>query len=73
VFAIAGRGLGARLIVNAASGRLADTPIAATDQALAVCPTGALLAKRRGYAVPIGRRVFDLNPVGSTADGTRHG
>jgi [NiFe] hydrogenase diaphorase moiety small subunit len=73
VFAVAGRGLGARLIVNAASGRLADTPIAATDQALAVCPTGALLAKRRGYAVPIGRRVFDLNPVGSTADGTRHG
>jgi len=67
VFAIGGRGIGARLIVNAASGRLADTAIAATDQALAVCPTGALLPKRRGFAVPIGQRVFDLKPIGAIA------
>lgn len=67
VFAIAGRGIGARLIVNAASGHLADTAIAATDRALAVCPTGALLAKRRGFAVPIGQRVFDLKPVSAIA------
>lgn len=73
VFAVAGRGLGSRLIVNATSGRLADTPIAATDQALAVCPTGALLAKRQGYAVPIGRRIFDLRPVGAAASGGRNG
>ena len=63
VFAVAGRGMGTRLIVNAASGRLADTTIAAGDQALAVCPTGALLPKRRGFAVPIGRRQFDLRPI----------
>jgi len=63
VFGIGGRGIRKRLIVNAASGRLADTGVAVADKAFEVCPTGALLAKRRGFAVPIGRRVFDLKPI----------
>ena len=67
VFAIGGRGIRARLIVNASSGRLADTTLAVTDRAVDVCPTGALLPKRRGYSVPIGQRVYDLAPIGSSA------
>ena len=74
VFAIGGRGIRARLIVNASSGRLADTALAASDHAIEVCPTGALLPKRRGFAVPIGRRVFDLKPVSmiTPGPGTQH-
>jgi [NiFe] hydrogenase diaphorase moiety small subunit len=68
VFALAGRGIGTRLIVNAASGRLADTNVAATDRAVHVCPVGAILPKRRGFAVPIGERVFDLKPISAVAD-----
>ena len=59
VFGISGRGIGTRLVVNAASGRLGDTNFAATDKAAHVCPTGAILIKRQGYKIPIGQRTFD--------------
>ncbi len=67
VFALSGRGIGKHLIVNAESGRLADTELAATDKAMAVCPVGALLRKRRGFAVPIGQRTFDRQTVAEHA------
>jgi [NiFe] hydrogenase diaphorase moiety small subunit len=67
VFAIGGRGIHSRLIVNSASGRLADTDLAAGDRAVRVCPTGALLRKRQGFAVPIGRRLYDLKPIDAVA------
>jgi [NiFe] hydrogenase diaphorase moiety small subunit len=75
VFAISGRGMRARLAVNAPSGRLADTPLALTDKAMGVCPTGALLPKRVGFTVPIGRRKFDLKPIAASARAaeTKHG
>jgi [NiFe] hydrogenase diaphorase moiety small subunit len=63
VFAITGRGIRAHLVVNAASGRLADTDMAIGDRAMHVCPVGVILPKRRGFAVPIGKRVFDLKPI----------
>jgi [NiFe] hydrogenase diaphorase moiety small subunit len=68
VFALSGRGIGTRLIVNSRSGHLADTNVAPTDRAVHVCPVGAILPKRRGFAVPIGRRVFDLKPISAVAD-----
>lgn len=63
VFAIGGHGSGAHLIVNSASGRLGDSDIAAGDRAAAVCPVGAILPKRRGFATPIGQRRFDAAPA----------
>ena len=30
---------------------------------MTVCPVGAILPKRRGFAVPIGRRRYDLKPL----------
>jgi [NiFe] hydrogenase diaphorase moiety small subunit len=63
VFALAGRGLGKHLIVNAVSGRLADTNVAVTDKAVEVCPVGVILRKGVGFAVPIGRRHYDRSPV----------
>jgi [NiFe] hydrogenase diaphorase moiety small subunit len=63
VFGIGGRGIKARLIVNSASGRLADTNLSVTDRAAEVCPTGALIRKRHGFTVPIGKRLYDHHDI----------
>jgi [NiFe] hydrogenase diaphorase moiety small subunit len=64
VFAIAGRGINAHLIVNSPSGKLVDSDLALDDMATHICPVGAILIKERGYEVPIGRRTFDLHQIG---------
>ncbi|HUW36753.1 MAG TPA: 2Fe-2S iron-sulfur cluster-binding protein [Rhodocyclaceae bacterium] len=63
VFALSGRGIRTHLVVNAVSGRLADTDIDAADRAASVCPVGVILKKRRGFAVPIGKRRYDAQPI----------
>lgn len=68
VFALSGRGIDTRLIVNAASGRLADTDVALEDKAMQVCPVGAIVRKRQGFAVPIGERDFDRAPISETPE-----
>jgi len=67
VFALSGRGIRKHLIVNAESGRLADTDIALTDKAMEVCPVGVILKKGVGFAVPIGERRYDKRPVSAQA------
>jgi len=67
VFALAGRGLDKHLIVDAESGRLADTAVAVTDKAVEVCPVGVILRKRVGFVTPIGQRRFDERPVSAQA------
>ena len=59
VFALKGRGIDKKLAVNAESGRLADTDFAADDAAAHICPVGVILHKRVGFAVPIGKRMYD--------------
>lgn len=63
VFAIGGHGIGTHLVVDSPSGRLGDSAIALGDRAAHICPVGAILPKRRGFAVPIGERRFDRAPV----------
>lgn len=63
VFSIAGRGRGAHLAVNSASGKLGDTDFALDDKAAEVCPVGAILPKRVGFRVPIGQRSFDQSLI----------
>lgn len=63
-FDFIGRGAHKRLHVNAEA-RLADTDAAAEDRAVAACPVGSLLRKRVGYALPVGRRAYDHQPIGS--------
>ena len=67
-FALAGRGIKTRLIVNSRTGRLCDTDVTVADRAVHVCPVGVILHKRRGFAIPIGQRVFDLKPISARAD-----
>jgi [NiFe] hydrogenase diaphorase moiety small subunit len=59
VFAIGGHGIGTHLLINSDSGRLGDSALSVDDRAAHICPVGALLPKRVGFAVPIGQRTFD--------------
>ena len=72
VFGLSGRGINTHLVVNSASGQLGDTDIAVTDKAVQVCPTGAILIKRRGFTVPIGQRVFDHITIKDLQTGGGH-
>ena len=64
VFALSGRGIRKHLIVNAESGRLVDTSFSLGDKAAHVCPVGVIIEKGRGFALPIGRRRYDIQPIG---------
>jgi [NiFe] hydrogenase diaphorase moiety small subunit len=68
VFAVSGRGIHSRLIVDAPSGKLGDTDFSLGDQAARVCPVGAILPKRGAFAVPIGRRRYDRAPIRRIGD-----
>ena len=63
VFALSGHGIDSHLVVNSASGLLGDTDMALDDRAAHICPVGVILPKRRGFAVPIGARRFDVAAV----------
>jgi [NiFe] hydrogenase diaphorase moiety small subunit len=67
VFQFVGRGAHKRVAVNAKS-RLADTNLDVTDEAVNVCPVGAILKKRVGYATPVGSRLYDHEPIGSDVE-----
>jgi [NiFe] hydrogenase diaphorase moiety small subunit len=63
VFGFVGRGAHKKIAVSSGT-RLRDTQADVTDQALDVCPVGALLRKRVGFAVPVGQRLYDKVPIG---------
>jgi [NiFe] hydrogenase diaphorase moiety small subunit len=67
VFALAGRGRASHIVVNAPSGKLGDTDFALTDRAASICPVGAILRKEVGFAVPIGQRLYDREPISNLA------
>jgi [NiFe] hydrogenase diaphorase moiety small subunit len=67
VFALGGRGRDKHLQVNSSSGLLRDSAAAAGDKAMDVCPVGAILHKRVGFATPIGQRRFDEAPISAVA------
>ncbi len=73
VFALSGRGIKTHLIVNAASGHLADTNFTIDDKAAKVCPVGVILNKRNGFAVPIGERTYDKAPIGAQVEAVTEG
>jgi [NiFe] hydrogenase diaphorase moiety small subunit len=72
VFALSGRGINKHLIVNAESGLLKDTDVDVNDQAVHICPTGAILVKRTGYRVPIGERIYDHQQIDQVALASEH-
>jgi [NiFe] hydrogenase diaphorase moiety small subunit len=64
VFQFVGRGPDKRVGINARA-RLSDTDVDMTDEVMDVCPVGALMRKRVGFAVPVGERKYDGSPIGS--------
>jgi [NiFe] hydrogenase diaphorase moiety small subunit len=69
VFQFVGRGSEKRVAVNSEA-NLADTDLDVMDKSVDVCPVGAILRKRVGYAVPVGKRAYDLQPIGSDIEQT---
>ena len=72
VFAISGRGINKRLIINSKTGKLKDSAINVNDCAAHICPTGAILIKRTGYKTPIGQRVYDHQQIDEVALAKEH-
>ena len=70
VFGFVGRGPDKRVAVNADAG-LSGTDLDSADKAADVCPVGAIVRKRVGYAVPIGQRDYDTTPIGSDIEARR--
>jgi [NiFe] hydrogenase diaphorase moiety small subunit len=68
VFSVSGRGIGSHLVINSPSGKLGDSEFSASDKAAHVCPVGAILHRNRGYGRPIGKRLYDLQPVSVVGD-----
>ena len=67
VFDFVGRGADKRVAVNAEAD-LADTELKAADKACDICPVGAIIRKRTGYRLPIGQRLYDHQPIGSSIE-----
>jgi len=70
VFQFVGRSGQKRIAVNAQA-RLGGTDLSVTDKAAELCPVGAILKKRVGFAVPVGQRAYDKQPIGSEIETTR--
>ncbi|MCW9014076.1 MAG: 2Fe-2S iron-sulfur cluster-binding protein [Gammaproteobacteria bacterium] len=68
IFAISGRGMDSRLVINSTSGKLGDSNFSAHDAAASVCPVGVFLPKHKGYEVPIGQRLYDREPIAQVGD-----
>ena len=70
VFGFEDRGIRMRLAIDARR-QLADTDLAAADKASSFCPTGSLVVKRVGWKVPVGKRKYDKERIGSEIEGRR--
>lgn len=72
VFEFVGRGIHKKVGVNSEA-CLGGTDAKVADRFVEVCPVGAILKKRVGYAVPIGKRLYDQKPIGSDIEAKRAG
>ncbi|NLB66032.1 MAG: 2Fe-2S iron-sulfur cluster binding domain-containing protein [Lentisphaerae bacterium] len=63
IFAFGKRG--DRLIINIDPETSKDISDELAQQAMDICPVGAILRKGKGFDVPIGRRTYDQQPIGS--------
>ena len=67
VFDFVGRGIDKRIAVNSPDA-LGGTDLEKMDKAVNACPVGALMPKRVGFKVPVGKRDYDKKPIGSDID-----
>ena len=72
VFSISDRGIKRHLVINSPTGKLGDSGFDKNDKAAHVCPTGAILNREHGYNQPIGKRLYDKQPVSIVGDVAEH-
>ncbi len=70
VFDFVGRGPHKHVAFDSGDG-LGRTELAAADQAAESCPVGCLVKKRTAYQVPVGKRLYDHQPIGSDVEGMK--
>jgi [NiFe] hydrogenase diaphorase moiety small subunit len=70
VFDFINRGINKQLIVNSENG-LKDTDMSATDKAAQICPVGSINIKGTAFAIPIDKRLYDKEPIGSDIEAKR--
>lgn len=63
IFAFGKRG--DKVVINIDRETSKDISDELAQQAMDICPVGAILRKGKGYDVPIGRRKYDTAPIGS--------
>ncbi|GAB4300637.1 MAG: hypothetical protein Kow0068_23840 [Marinilabiliales bacterium] len=63
IFAFHGRG--AHLEINIDKKLAAKMTDQQAEEAMKICPVGAILKKEKGYVDPIGKRKYDTKPIGS--------
>jgi len=64
VFQSIGRGFERKIGVNGECD-LGDTDMSVKDRAADICPVGCIIKKRVGFNVPIGKRQYDTDRIGS--------
>jgi [NiFe] hydrogenase diaphorase moiety small subunit len=64
VFGFINRGIDKLINVNSEKG-LGSTNMAVTDKAADLCPVGSINKKGTAFTIPIGKRLYDKNPIGS--------
>ncbi|MBT8042145.1 MAG: 2Fe-2S iron-sulfur cluster binding domain-containing protein [Kiritimatiellales bacterium] len=70
VFQSIGRGFERKIGVDGERA-LGDTDMAVTDKAADICPVGCIIKKRVGFEVPVGKRIYDKEPIGSDIEGVK--
>lgn len=66
-FGFHGRSLQKRLIASSSRG-LRGSNLTLQDAAVHACPTGSLLVKRTGFAIPVGLRPYDRQRIGADVE-----
>jgi [NiFe] hydrogenase diaphorase moiety small subunit len=56
---------GDKVVINIDPETSRDISDELAQQSMDMCPVGAILRKEKGFDVPIGKRKFDRNPIGS--------
>ena len=67
IFAFGKRG--DALVINLDPETSREVSDALAQQAMDICPVGAIMRKGKGFDVPIGRRRYDHHPIGSDVEG----
>ena len=68
-FAYRGRGNKLEVIIDKVMGQKMPDEIAM--KAMENCPVGSIIYKGKGFSVPIGKRKYDLTPIGSDIEANR--